>query len=63
MAQVLRLFFQPLFKVSAQDKSLRTLSDDELDTLKEKRSRGFSETQVVSFSHGVLTKIIYNCLM
>ncbi|XP_074617953.1 piezo-type mechanosensitive ion channel component 1-like isoform X1 [Acropora palmata] len=41
--------YQPLFKVSAQDKSLRTLSDDELDTLKEKRSRGFSETQWESF--------------
>lgn len=63
MAQVLRLLFQPLFKVSAQGKSLHSLSDDEIDTLKKERRGDFSETQVMYFGHGVLIKIIYNCVM
>ena len=39
-------FFQPLFKVSAQEKSLHRLSDEEIDKIKTDRPGGFSETEV-----------------
>lgn len=41
--------YQPLFKVSAQDTSLRKLSDKEIDMIKTERPGGFSETEWESF--------------
>ena len=38
---------QPLFKVSAQEKSLNTLTDEEIDKIKKERLEGYSETQVL----------------
>ena len=43
--------FQPLFKVSAQEKSLHPLSDEDIDKIKkavQKRDDGLSETEVLS---------------
>ena len=38
--------FQPLFKVSAQEKSLNRLTDKEIDKIKKDRPGGYSETEV-----------------
>ena len=40
-------FFQPLFKVSAQEKSLNRLTDKEIDKIKKDRPGGYSETEVL----------------
>lgn len=43
--------FQPLFKVSAQEKSLHPLSDEDMDKIKkavQNRDDGLSETEVLS---------------
>ena len=39
---------QPLFKVSAQEKSLNVLSDMEIDKIKKERPGGYSETEVLT---------------
>lgn len=44
--------YQPLFKVSAQEKSLHPLSDEDIDKIKkavQKRDDGLSETEIESF--------------
>lgn len=40
---------QPLFKVSAQEKSLNVLSDMEIDKIKKERPGGYSETEVLTW--------------
>lgn len=40
---------QPLFKVSAQEKSLNVLSDMEIDKIKAERPGGYSETEVLTW--------------
>ena len=50
---------QPLFKVSAQEKSLHRLTDEEIDKIKKERPGGYSETEVrititaVKFQYGL----------
>lgn len=41
--------YQPLFKVSAQEKSLNVLSDKEIDKIKAGRPGGYSETELETF--------------
>ncbi|KAL9975258.1 hypothetical protein ACROYT_G012400 [Oculina patagonica] len=44
--------YQPLFKVSAQEKSLNKLNDKEIDKIKKDRPGGYSETEMEAFLQG-----------
>jgi len=41
--------YQPLFKVSAQEKSLHRLSDEDVNKIKKERPGGYSETELEAF--------------